>query len=323
MKKKRNLTLFSRLGLISLLAAFCLSFGLEVAQADPFALGDIFASTGNGTIQHYNSAGTLLETLNTGQGGFTTGSAFDGSGNLYVTNFSADTVSKFSGPGDPHTASLFGSGYNTPESIVFDASGNVFVGNLGNGIRQYDSTGVFQRTVINTQVDWFDLTADQSTIYFTQEGGQIKTVDVATGTLGPNFSNSAGTFALRILSDGGVLVADRSNVKRLDSTGAVIQTYDVAGENSWFALNLDPDGTSFWSGNFGTGNLYKFDIDSGAQLQTINTGATGNLFGVSLFGEITAGGPPPKAQLPIPGTLVVFGSGLAALGLLRWRIRQL
>lgn len=51
----------------------------------PFNVGDVFAGVGNGKVQHYDSNGILLETLDTLQGGFTTGMAFDAVGNLYVT----------------------------------------------------------------------------------------------------------------------------------------------------------------------------------------------------------------------------------------------
>lgn len=39
--------------------------------------------------------------------------------------------------------------------------------------------------------------------------------------------------------------------------------------DGWFALNLDPDGSSFWSGSFNVGILRKFNISSGALLEGI------------------------------------------------------
>lgn len=169
-------------------AALCLGLSGQ-ASAATFATGDIFASVGSGQVQHYSSAGVLLETLNTGQGGFTTGSAFDGAGNLYVTNFGANSVTKFTGPSDPHTASLFGSGYHTPESILFDASGNVYVGNVGSGgITKYNSAGTLLGTTIaGTRVDWIDLAADQHTMLYTDEGNSIHSVKCSHGDCKPQF----------------------------------------------------------------------------------------------------------------------------------------
>jgi hypothetical protein len=257
-------------------------------------IGDIFLGVASGTYQVRDQAGALKESLVTGRGGFTTGCSFDQSGNLYVTEFSANNVSSFLGPMPPHTNSLFGSGYSTPESIVFDAAGNVYVGNLGNGIRQYAPDGTFIKTVINTRVDFFDIAADQDTILYTQEGNSILTTSISSGGSG-SFSSGTATqaFAIRILADGGALLADLNNVKRYNAAGAVVDTYDVSGENSWFSLNLDPDGTSFWAGNFSSASYYKFDIATGGgvdnHLAQFNTGTgTQTLFGICLFGEITA-----------------------------------
>src|SRR5216684_2652860 len=79
-------------------------------QGVPYKLGDVFVSVSNGQVQHRDSAGNLLETLNTLQGGFTTGMAFDSAGNLYVTDFSAGTVSRFDSKGA--LIGTFGSGYS-------------------------------------------------------------------------------------------------------------------------------------------------------------------------------------------------------------------
>jgi hypothetical protein len=224
--------------------------------------------------------------------------AFDGSGNLYVTGFSANTVAKFEPTNGGLVSSNFTSGgLSTPESIVFDQAGNMFVGNVGSGIKKFTSAGAFVGTVIGSRVDFFDLSADQSKFIYGDEGGYIKTVTNALpGAMGTFVASGVGTaFAMRYLPDGGVLVAAGTNVKRYDSTGAFVQSYDVAGQDTWFALNLDPDGTSFWSGNFGSGLAYKFNINTGgAPLATLNTGAaSNNFFGLAIYGEATQGGPPP------------------------------
>ena len=123
-----------------------------------------------------------------------------------------------------------------------------------------------------------DLETDQCTMLYTTEGSTIFRHDVCTNTPLSNFATglSGNAYALRILPSGDVLVAMGVNVLRLNSAGVIQQTYDATGENSWFALNLDPDGTSFWSADFGTSNVYRFDIASGNVITSFNTGTSIN-----------------------------------------------
>lgn len=296
----------------------------QQAGAVAFQVGDIFAGVANGQVYHYRADGTFVESLNTTVGGFTTGMAFDGGGNLYVTGFSASRLVKFDNSGNLLNAN-YAAGLSTPESVVFDQSGNLYVGNLGVGIRAYDAAGNFQHTVLGGRVDWFDLSADQSKFIYTQEGSAVHTVSNGNpGVPGADFAAGlvpGEAYALRYLADGGVLLADGDEVKRFDAMGNLIQTYDIAGEDSWFSLNLNPDGTSFWSGDFLTGKAYEFDIATGANTQTLDTGVGANLlFGLVIYGEVTQGGPPPS--VPEAGqTLVLMVLGCLGLVCLARRIR--
>ena len=277
-------------------------------SSDSFAqyqTGDVFVAVANGQVQWRQPNGTLVQTLNTGQGGYTTGMALDTGNNLYVTNFSASTVSKFDNSGN--LIGLFGSGYGTPESIVFDNQSNVYVGNLGAGIRKFDYNGNFLGTV-GPNTDFFDLQADQCTALITHEGSVINRHNLCTNTPMTDFANgiSGQAYALRIRTNGEVLLADGGVIRRFNSAGVEIQTYDATGQNSWFALNLDPDGTSFWSADFSTSDVYRFDIATGSVITSFNTGTgSSTVFGLAVAGEITVATQlfitltPPDATNPI------------------------
>lgn len=282
----------------SLAAAF-LVFG-SVSLAATFTKGNIFASVGNGKVKEFTPAGVLVQTLDTTTGSsFTTGSAFDSGGNFFVTSFGASKVSKFDLNGNLVNAN-FVTGNTDNETIAFDAMGNFYLGQA-DGLRKlykYDSSGTLLNTWSPTVgprgTDWIDLAADQKTIYYTSEGGSIRRFDTSTGTPLPDLTSTLGgsSFALRILGDGSVLVAHTNNVLRVSSTGTVLQTYTDFGGNpvsTLFSLNLDPDGTTFWTGDLGTGRIYRINIASGALVSNFLSAPFTVLGGLSVFGELTQG----------------------------------
>ncbi len=185
--------------------------------------------------------------------------------------------------------------------MMIDSSGNVYIGEAdGNrDIKKFNAAGTllfnFNVATESRGSDWIDLAADQTTMYYTSEGYIIKRFDVSTNTQLTDFATlpERPSYALRILSGGGVLVASSQHCYRLDSTGALVQTYaKPVGETSFlFALNLDPDGTSFWTAGYSSGNVYKIDIATGTVMLTINTkldGPVNTLAGLTVYGEKTA-----------------------------------
>jgi len=298
------------IGLVVLCFALLVGFS---TNAFAWSVGDIFAGVGSSTIKVFDQTGTLKQTLTTGSTSENTGMAFDAAGNLYATEFSGG-VSKFAPDGT--YLGTFGSGYSNCESLVRDASGNMFVGQAGVGqIKKYDvATSTLQATyTVATEdrgADWIDLAGDQTTMFYTSEGQSIKRFDLATNTQLADFASgfSGRAFALRILGDGGVLVATWGDIKRFDAAGNLVQSYDAANNDAWFAMNIDPDGTSFWSGNYGSGEVTHFDIATGAVLGSFNAGINVTLAGLAVFGERTQGGGDPA--VPEPTTMLLLGLGL-------------
>lgn len=318
-----------------------LTLAASATAATTWNVGDVFAGIASGSYNVYSNGGTFKETISDGSGGFTTGCSFNPSlDKLYTTNFSSSKVVVYDNTSPHSIVQTITTGKAAAESIVFAGNGHFFVGGPSDPeIEEYDASGTL---VDNDTVaadgtggpDWIDLAADQKTIFYTSESRVVRRFDAAADVQLADFATlpGAGTaFALRLLSpgdgSGGLLVADRGDVKRLDGSGAVVQTYDVSGEDSWFSLNLDPNGTSFWAGDFGTNNFYRFNIATGAvEVGPIASG--GALFGLCLKGEITAAVgnivlTPPTAQneagtshtvtatvtsagIPLPGGLVSF-----------------
>lgn len=298
-------------------AAAVLAAGLmqSDAFAAPFSYGDVFASVNNGKVQHYNSSGVLLETLDTGLGGYTGGLAFDQSGNLYVANNSNNSITRFSAAGG-HSANLFGSNLNLkkPEGLEFDQSGNLWVGSAccGGAIKKLDSNGDTLQT-LNTgrRADWIRVSADQSKLYYTEDvHNSIKTLDISSGAHEQALSSRYGFSSFQILPDGGVIAAHKGTIKKLDSLGKLVASFDVNGVDKWYSISLDTDGDSFWAGSYLNDTLYKFNINTGSVLQTINTGLGGeNLFDVAVYKGGSENG---NTKVPEPATMSLLAITAAA-----------
>ena len=279
------------------------ALGAPASASTVWSTGDVFAGVGAGKYNAYDNTGAFKETIDQAIGsGETTGCAFNSPRTkLFTTNFQNDKVVVFD-DADPHTVlDSFSTGLAGNESVVFDAAGNYYVGHADGDrdIEKYDTSDNLVATydVVTGPrgTDWVELAADQSTIFYTSEGSTIRRFDTATSTQLPDFSTALNqSFALRLLppgdGSGGLLVANFADVKRLDASGNVVQSYDAPGEDSWFALNLDPNGTSFWSAGIFSGNLYRFNIATGAiEVGPISTGSS--VAGLCVKGEPTAGTP--------------------------------
>jgi hypothetical protein len=100
--------------------------------------------------------------------------------------------------------------------------------------------------------DWIDLAKDQSTMSYTNESTTIQRYNTCTQTQLADFATDlpGPCFGHRLVADSLVLVACRVSVVHLSSTGSVLKTFTLTKlgfieDNSLFAMNLDPDGTTF------------------------------------------------------------------------------
>jgi uncharacterized repeat protein (TIGR01451 family) len=295
-----------------------------------FGPGDVLVGV-TGAVQWRHADGSLVATLPTTPGQPITGMAFDRAGNLYATGWQAEQIDRFA----PSGAALptFGGGFNqNPESIVFDAAGNAYVGQSDglHRVLKFDAAGnlvaSYQVQIESRGSDWLELAPDQRTLYYTSEGHSVKRYDVVAGKQLPDFATGLPgdeAFQLQLLPDGSVLVADDHWILRLDATGKIVQSYGYDPANQWFNLVLDPDGKTFWSTDQGNGRVARFDIATGQMLESFNTDP-GGAFGLAVVGEIRAAtaasltlttiAAPPEATVgqPITYTVQAANHGPAA-----------
>ncbi len=251
-------------------------------SAQPFQDGEVLAGLPGGTVARFGPTGTPNGRLWVPSGGQITGMCFDAQNRLYVTDFTAKSVALYNPRGElleAEWASGFG---GNPESCVVDREGHVFVGTVepANSIYKFDPSGrllkIFHpRPVGGRGMDWIDLASDQCTMFYTSEGSQIGQYDVCSELQRGVFARLSGEcYALRVRSNGEVMVACGERVFRLSANGRLLQTYDMPGEKL-FALNLDRDGRTFWTGGINSANVYRIDIASGKGTEAAHFNAAG------------------------------------------------
>jgi hypothetical protein len=275
--------------------------GAGVTGSD-WVVGNVFANGDDTGLSYVNSnGGVFLETFYNGLPGETRGGAFDGNFDLYWTNLS-NLVAKIS-RAHPHpvlqTIPIGGGGGSTL-SIIFAGDGSFYVG--AGDIEKYNGAGTFLQGYSVTKDAgisvWIDLASDQHTIFYVSQGRRILRYDVAgAGAQLPDFTTLPGSGAaqaLRLLppgdGSGGLIVVDSADIKRVDGNGAVAQTYTAPGMSDWFSMYLDPDRATFWAGGYGSGNLYRFNIATGAIVfgPQYLPGAGDDIDGLAVLGEPTA-----------------------------------
>jgi hypothetical protein len=127
---------------------------------------------------------------------------------------------------------------------------------------------------------WLDLAPNRCTLFYTSFGPNVKRFDVCAGVQLTDFNLApmpgGSTQDLRVLPDGGLLVASGEVVARLDATGTLVRTYaGPPGSTYWVGIDLVGDGT-FWAANYFTSDIVRFDLTTGAIVDSFNTGTPAN-----------------------------------------------
>ena len=283
-----------RAAVLAALAAVvaCLWLTTAVASA-AFVPGNILASVGGGLVKEFTPAGALVATYDTGTNSITTGTVFDSSGNLFVTDFDGQAVSEFNPAGE--LTGSFGSGYNAdPESIVLDSHGNAYVGQADGErkVLKFDASGnllaEYTPATEARGTDWLALASNDCTLYYTSEGHSVKRFDVCTNKQLSDFvDNLPGgeAYQLRFLPDGGMLVADAQSILRLDEEGHIVKEYNTPSGVLWFNVQFSPGASTFWAGDVATGQVAEFDLNSGAVLTEFSSEPVTELAGLTVIGS--------------------------------------
>jgi hypothetical protein len=304
----------------------------ELPPSTRFVLVGKDNSTVSHKVRRYTTTGTFIDAWDDRMGSVSnwiiTGLCFSPTGTVLATRFAAPGPILYSRVGaiiDDEFATRQGyPSLQLHESCVYDRLGNVYVGIAGINaspdtsvpVRKYNTQGDYLESFVvptgTRGTDWIDLAGDQCTLYYTSEDTSIRRYNVCTHAALPVFAAGLTPpycYALRLRPNREVMVACQEAVHRLSAQGDNIHTYTRTsiGEtnaNGLFAMNLDPDGTSFWTAGGSSGNVYHVDIASGAVLGSFNSGA-GGVAGLAIYDEphddviFADGFDPPPALAPI------------------------
>lgn len=299
------------LTVITRLLSIVLIAGLYVrpvlADGTPTHAGDIVVAVSNGygyswdnQIKYFSPDGRLRGSIDFGNSNNSLVSfGFDSSHSLYVviSGGTENNVIKLNRNG---IEGSFGSGYLNPLSIVFDNHNNVYVGEgpyLTNDparILKFDSDGNPLATYA-AQIDPTSgfgvgsayLTSDQCTLRYTAGGRSIKQYDVCSGTQLPDFvtfiQDPYGAdppyellYSIQGLDNGNILVGTWDRAFLLNSRGGIIRDYAVPG-TALSNIALAPGQKSFWALDWIYGNVYQFDIKTGAVMSQFHVAGSSGL----------------------------------------------
>jgi sugar lactone lactonase YvrE len=261
------------------------------------------------------STGLFLDVFPTGLGAGlnnpNTGVCFSPDGKVLATRFGQNTAGArlFSRHGAVQvsdfgaTPGLF---FNSHESCVYDAAGNVYIGQAGISgssdasvpVLKFGPTGILLDSFVlptgTRGTDWIELSSNQCTLYYTSEDTTVRRYNLCTRTPLADLTSvlTGPCYALRLRPNSELMVACQDNVYRVSAQGSILRTYtrQSIGETNaqgLFALNLDPDGTSFWTAGALSGMVYRVDIASGAVLTAFASGASGGASGLAVYDELS------------------------------------
>jgi hypothetical protein len=198
----------------------------------------------------------------------------------------------------------FGGLVGADESCAFDQQGNAWLGEAAPAaaatapLRHIAADGrllqTLQLPVGERGTDWIELDANQCTLYYTSEDSDVRRYDVCTQQPMTHFVTGleAPCYALRQLPNHDVMVTCRHRIYRYDASGNLVLEYtkESLGEtdtNGLFAIQLDPDGETFWTGGVNSGRVVRARIDNGTVVVSFNTG-TGGINGLLVQDEFIA-----------------------------------
>ena len=186
--------------------------------------------------------------------------AFDTTGNLYVSNNTGNTVSKYDSSGTLLNATYI-TGLSGPRGIAFDTTGNLYVTNsTANTVSKYNSTGsVINANFITGLSGPIGIAFDTAgNLYIVNYNRSTVSKYNSTGTLvnATYITELSGPFGIAFDTTGNLYVANASTntISQYDSTGSVINDNFITGLSVPIGIAFDTTGNLYVANNNNNNN---------------------------------------------------------------------
>jgi len=255
-----------------------------LALAAPLPAADmLYVSLGNNTIVSFDTSSGVGATIAATKATFAStnlnnpqGLKFDSSGNLYVVNYTDNTISKFNATGG--YISNITTNLSSPGALAIDSSGNLYAsnysGSYGNTISVFNTSGGFVKSIgSNSNLSGpSDLAFDSTgNLYATNVGLFTISKHNASGAYVSNFgSNLSNSYGLAFDSSGNLYANDGNYmIKKFNASGTYVSNIG-SNLNGPSGLAFDSSG-NLYAANFYDNTISKFN-SSGSFLTSWSTG---------------------------------------------------
>jgi len=283
------------------IAYFIISAGLAVIAGDSIP-GVISTIAGNGTAGSGGDGGpATLAQLNG-----IMGIAVDSAGNLYIADELAHTIRKVTPDGVISTAVGSSAGLRNPSDVAVDSAGNLYIADFCNQRLLKVTTAGVVSTIVAAIDPPITIAVDPAgNVYYGDSWGwapgslQVHKVS-PDGSVSVFCSTSNDPTGLAFDSAGNLYIADYSKVLKVDPNG----TKSIVASGGYpFDVAVD-----------GAGNVLIADTGNSTIRMLTPAGIISTVAGNGTEGFSGDGGPATSAQLNIPKSVAIDGTGNILIG---------
>lgn len=280
------------------------SYDIYVSQFDGSKTGQVLKFDASGHPSVFATTGLNVPT----------GLAFDGQGNLLVSDTYDGEIRKFSSTG-ASLGVLASTNLESAYGLALDGVGNLYVGSNNDVVRLSATTGAelgrFMAGGTPTQIV-IDAAGHLDVVNL--NGGEVHQFAQDGTDRGPLVAGLDRPFGLAIGTNGELFVSElfSNRIRHFSSTGQDLGVFAASGLSNPSGLAFDGDGNLYVLNNNNGANGYVREFSStGVDLGIVASGISGGTF-IALR---------PSA-VPEPGSLTLVGLGLGSLLVLKVRRRN-